>query len=426
MNQSDVDTLLSKIERAWDKRTGDYLDLEKVRIEKRQDHEKKPAIYRFCHEDDVYNRKNHIMLRYKCLTCDRENMCALNNVMQRVNKGYKWCNVCKDYLDSPDEILRDKIADDVNEFNLMSQEFRDKYWARYLKVDEFEKFRPFVLGVQKDRITDLGGYEYIECATMNAGRHNFMPYLYHKDKDVVERIVDLKLRCEQCGDMFISKDFKRHKGRSRMLCLACTANMPFCIKDKPFENLVGNTVHYKTRYEAKFLRFCNKHEIEVVNGVDIIYPWLHHQLQYRIPFFIKSLGLLVDIKDNHQWRNEEDMNQLKTKNRMRSIQDFIDANQEMFKDYVVLYPGNYVKETRKMVVAYHQMTSFRAWRRFKKEEKVMKKSNLLDPFEKPKKKIQSGHQHHNNTENILPTDIPTYISPIDYVFNPDLNPMARQ
>lgn len=370
MNIPDIEKLVSNIEKVWDKKTGEDFDLSQVKIEKRQDHEKKPPIFRFIHGDDVYNRKNHVMIKYRCITCDRSNMCALNNVMQRVNKGYLWCGMCKDFLDSPEEIMRDKIADDKKEFELMPEEFKNQYWSMYLTVEEFEKFRPFILGVQKDRILDLNSYEYIECATMNNGRHNFMPYLYDKDHDIVERILDVKLRCEQCGDAFHSKDFKRHKGRNRMLCLACTANMPFCIKDKPHENIANTVVTYKTRYEAKFLRFCNKHEIEVVNGVDIVYPWLHHQLQYRIPFFIKSLGLLVDIKDNPQWRNEEEVNPEKTKSRLYTINEFIEANNDLFKDYVVLYPGNYVKETRKMVVAYHNMTSFRAWRREKKNEKI--------------------------------------------------------
>lgn len=371
MEASDVAILVSKILKAWDKKTGDDLDLSLIRIEKRQDNEKKPAIFRFIHGDDVYNRKNHLMLKYRCLTCDRENACALNNVMQRVNKGYKWCNICKDFLDSPDAVMRDKIADDVKEFEMMSDEFKARYWARYLTVEEFERFRPHILGIQKKRIEsgDLANYEYIECATMNEGRHNFMPYLYDKTRDCVERIGDINLRCEQCGDEFVSKDFKRHKGKSRMLCLNCTANLPYCIKDKPFDNLEGNKIYFKTRYEAKFCRFCNKHGINLLNGVDVPYKWMHYDLNYRIPFFIKRLGLLVDIKDNHAWRNEENMNIEKTRTRASEIADLISKHPDIFKDYVVLYPGNYVKETRKIVVAYHDMTSFRAFRKQQKEIK---------------------------------------------------------
>jgi hypothetical protein len=371
MDPSDVATLVSKITKAWDKKTGDDLDLGVVRIEMRKETDKKPAIYRFIHGDDVYNRKNYIMLKYKCITCDRENACALNNVMQRVNKNYKWCNMCKDFLETPEAIIKDKIADDVKEFELMPDEFKQRYWSRYLTTAEFEAFRPHILGVQKNRITslDLSNYEYIECATMNEGRHNFMPYLYDKTRDVVERIGDLNLRCQQCGDEFISKDFKRHKGRSRMLCLNCTANLPFCIKDKPHENLEGQTINFKTRYEAKFCRFCNKNGMNLSNGVDITYKWLHHELTYRIPFYIKKLGILVDIKDNHAWRNEDGLNARKTEERKAEVERILAAHPDMFKEYVILYPGNYVKETRKMVVAYHEMSSFRAFRKVQKEHK---------------------------------------------------------
>jgi len=373
MDEHDVNSFLAKFEKAWDKKTGDDLDLANVRIEKRKDHEKKPAIYRFIHNDDVYNRRNHVMLKYKCFTCDRPNMCALNNVMGRINKNYKWCNVCKDFLNSPEEIMRDKIKNDLQEFDFMPEEFKQRYWSRHLTREEFDKFRPFILSIGKGgriKDSDLSGFEYVECATMNEGRHNFMPYLYNSAHDIIERIGDIRLRCEQCGDEFVSKDFKRHKARSRMLCLACTANLPFCIKDKPFENLEGATVYFKTRYESKFLRFCNKHDMVVENGPETVYPWLHHQLEYRIPYFIRKIGMLVDIKDNHQWRNEEEVNVQKTASRKRVIQDLIDTNTELFKGYVVLYPGNYVKETRKLVVAYHNMTSFKAWARQKKEEKM--------------------------------------------------------
>jgi len=376
MNQDEINVFLTKFEKAWDKKSGDDLDLSNVRIEKRQDHEKKPPIYRFIHNDDVYNRRNHVMLKYKCFTCDRPNMCALNNVMNRINKGYKWCNVCNDFLDSPEEVMRDKITDDVNEFNLMPEEFKQRYWSRYLTQEEFDQFRPYILSIGKGRIKNVGNYEYIECATMNEGRHNFMPYLYDPVNDVIERIGDVQLRCEQCGDEFVSKDFKRHKGRARMLCLACTANMPFCIKKKPFENIANETVHFKTRYEAKFLRFCNKHDMIVNDGPDITYPWLHHQLEYRIPYFIKKTGILVDIKDNHQWRNEEEVNLKKTEGRKAIIQELIDNNPELFKGYVVLYPGNYVKETRKIVVAYHDMSSFKAWARLKKQEKLARRQAI--------------------------------------------------
>ena len=209
---------------------------------------------------------------------------------------------------------------------------------------------------------------------MNEGRHNFTPYLYDNKRDVVEKIGDIKLRCEQCGDVFVSKDFKRHKDRSRMLCLQCTANLPHCIKDKPHENLEGTTVHYKTRYEAKFLRFCNKHNLVVVNGPQVVYTYKtaikEYEMSYRIPFFIRKLGLLVDVKDNHAWRREENENPEKTACRKEVINTLMQENPDMFKEYVVLYPGNYVEKTRKMVVVNNEVTSFRAWRKHLKAKKV--------------------------------------------------------
>jgi hypothetical protein len=371
MDSDNVTKLICNIEKAWDKKTGEELDLTCVKFEKRREDDLKPEVYRFIHNDTVYNRKNNVVMRYRCITCDRVNMCALNNVVQRVNRGYVWCKTCKDFVDSPDQSMQDKIALDRKEFALMPEDSQAAYWSRYLTLEEFNKFKPFILSLQKERITNLTGYEYIECASMNGGRHNFMPYLYHGDNEAFERIIDLRLQCEQCGDEFLGKDLKRHKGKSRMLCLACTANMPFCIKDKPHENIAGATVHHKTRYEAKFLRFCNKHDMEVNNGIDLVYPWLHHQIQYRVPYFIKQIGLLVDIKDNHQWRSEDGMNAAKTAARKRTVQEYISAHPDIFTGYVVLYPGNYVKETRNMVTVYHHMTSFRAWRKTKKDAKLL-------------------------------------------------------
>ena len=379
MDASNVAKLVSNLIRVWDKKTGDDLNLSAIRIEKRKDHETKPEIFRFIHGDCVYNRKNSVMIHYKCITCARENTCALNNVVQRVNKGHLWCNMCKDFLDEPDQTIKSKVLEDAQEFESMPGDFKDKYFKKNLVEEEFERFRPWILSMQKGRISSFGGYKYIQAACMNEGRHNFAPYLYDTSRDVVEKICDIKLRCEQCGDVFVSKDFKRHKGRSRMLCLLCTANLPFCIKDKPHENLEGVNVSYKTRYEAKFLRFCNKHNMVVVNGPEVVYnyvtPEKEYEFTYRIPFFIKKLGLLVDVKDNHAWRREEDDNPEKTVCRKAVIQNLIVENPDMFKEYVVLYPGNYVDRTRKMVVSNNEVTSFRAWRKHLKAKKMEARSS---------------------------------------------------
>jgi len=370
MNFLDVSKLLGNLVRAWDKKTGEELDLNYAKIEKIKESDTKPPIFRFIVRDTVYNRQNHIMLKYRCISCDRENCCALNNVMQRVNKGHTWCNMCRDFLNNPTESLKDKIKDDYEEFCKMPAEFKEQYHSRHLTTEEFEQCRPYVLGLQKKRFSqeDLNDYEYVECAAMNEGRHNFMPYLYNRRRDSIERISDINLRCHQCGDEFVSKDFKRHKGRANILCLNCTANLPFCVKDKPFENLEGDTIHFKTRYESKFCRFCNKHCIVLSDGLEIKYKYLHLELDYRIPFYIKKLGLLVDIKDNHNQRNEEGLNADKTACRNQEINNLIQAHPDMFNSYVVLHPGNYVKETRKIVVAYHNTTSFRAFRKTLKKD----------------------------------------------------------
>ena len=164
MDTSNVTKLVSNLIRVWDKKTGDDLNLHSIRIEKRKDHETKPEIFRLIHEDTVYNRKNNIMMHYKCITCDRENTCALNNVIQRVNKDYRWCNMCKDFLDAPDQQILAKVKQDAAEFEQMPEDFKEKYNKKYLCEGEFEKFRPWIISMQKGRLTCFDDYTYVHAA----------------------------------------------------------------------------------------------------------------------------------------------------------------------------------------------------------------------------------------------------------------------
>lgn len=349
----EASTLLSNIVDVWEHRTALRLALTSespAKIVLHHNKGRETGILRFLHSGKVYDRKSNMMIRYRCIACSRELVCSLNNVMRRMNRRVFDCRMCRHFThgqDGPWTHSNEAFLKSVGESSAL-----DVIRDRFLTPHEFDALRGSIESFQRGKFTDLTLFEYIPLvsSTLDTGsRHvSLRPYLYDRTRDVFEKIEDVCMVCQMCGDRFTTPSLKRFVGLECVTCLECSGGMPYRSKDKWLENCNGEPVSYRSRYEAKFIRFCNKYGMKVNDGPIVSYVWLGHRIEYRIPYVVRALGLLVDIKDNPTWARERD-NEDKAAVRTSAISCIIAESPDMFREHTTCFPGNYVRETRRML-----------------------------------------------------------------------------
>ena len=182
---------------------------------------------------------------------------------------------------------------------------------------------------------------YYPCVSIS-NQTRFLPYLYSKINNNIEKIVNIEFKCENCGNIFISKDLHSHKNRIKALCKDCNLTNNI-YKIRTFKNLSNETICYQSKFELKFIRYCNENKIFLINGPKILYNMANSNKQhsYRVDFAIPKLKLLIEIKDNHIWHRDQ-INSGKWDQKLAGVNMFLENKHEyknvIYEKYIIIFP----------------------------------------------------------------------------------------
>jgi len=325
-------------------------------------------IYRFFLHNIVITKNNHYMVKYKCIKCSAIHNVTLNNILRKINRNIGKCRICKeldtlkrdkhsDFMknkthnkppDKPIITLKDKLALDELSFENYDDDFKDNYFRRHMTSDEFAYFRPKIISFQNKKFKMDSDFIYYPTVSIS-NQTRFNPYVYSEDRSCLEKLNYFELKCDKCGFIFISRDLQTHKNRIKIFCKECnfTNNI---FKLRTYQNLSQESILYQSKFELKFIRFCNDHKIYIINGPKIEYSKSGKKHVYRVDFAIPKLKYLIEIKDNHIWHRNQ-VNNGKWNAKIIGVTEFI-TNNEFYQDFKVIFPKNYVAETSSIIDKY--------------------------------------------------------------------------
>tara|TARA_Y100000389_G_scaffold197561_2_gene232390 strand:- start:3204 stop:4442 length:1239 start_codon:yes stop_codon:yes gene_type:complete len=341
-------------------------------------------------ETMIITRNNHYNITYKCINCGSIHKVALNNIIRKINNNITKCRICKEYdefkrsqhsikmltnyynktnninyesdmlTSNKDIILYEKLESDKKSFDCYDSDFKENYFRRNMDSDEFKYIRTKIISIQNKKFCMTDDFIYYPCVSVS-NQTRFCPYLYSKSNNNIEKIVNIEFKCENCGNFFISKGLHTHKNRIKTFCKDCnfTNNI---FKIRTFKNLSNESICYQSKFELKFIRYCNENKIVIINGPKIQYTSSNSNRQhtYRLDFAIPKLKLLIEIKDNHIWHKEQ-VNSGKWQDKVRGVNNFLENklsyNNIVYEKYIIIFPKNYVCECKNIVDKYWEFST---------------------------------------------------------------------
>ena len=329
-------------------------------------------IYRFFYKDEIITKNNHFLLKYKCLTCEAIHKVALNNILRKINRNITRCRICKE-LDEykrnqqskymlncngkpkksnniKDVItLENKLIMDKKAFEEYDDDFKDNYFRRNMTNEEFDYIKNKIKFIQNKKFEMDNDFIYYPIVSIS-NQSRFCPYLYSQSRNCLEKIHNITLLCDNCDTEFLSKDLHSHKNKIKSLCKDCNLTNNI-FKLRSYENLSKEKIMYQSKFELKFIRYCNEKKIYLINGPKIDYTFKDKNCKYKIDFAIPKLNLLIEIKDNHIWHREQ-INNGKWNSKIKGVNQYLDSEKNIYKNFIVIFPKNYIKELDKIVKKY--------------------------------------------------------------------------
>ena len=382
MEEYHINILLNNVIEVKNKKTDEILDLTKLYIDKIAHiySSTKVPVYRFIYEENIIKKNNDYQIKYKCIMCDSIREVALNNTLRKINKNMIRCNTCKELYEfkkqnqseyikntfknhgkiiqkiREDKInltLLDKLKMDQKIFNNYDDDFKDNYFKRNMTIEEFNYIRPKIVSIQNGKYNlfqnnDLVYYPIVSISNQT----RFCPYLYSISRNSLEKIHGLIIKCDNCDSLFKSKDLHSHKNKIKTLCIDCNLTNNI-FKIRSYCNFSNEKILYQSKFELKFIRFCNEHKIYIIKGPKIEYYWNNKQRTYKIDFAIPKLKYLIEIKDNHCW-HLDNLNTGKWQSKENGVHEYIKSN-DNYDKFIMIFPKKYVNLTKKIFEEYSNL-----------------------------------------------------------------------
>lgn len=339
----DTSSILSVI----DKKTGDSLDLSKIKIDLHSSKysNTKIAIQKMFINNIPISRNNNYTVSYRCPHCHIINVISQQIFMRKINNGNTKCQHCPN--DVVTSIIRtknknitkydsekyEKVSNE--QFESMSDEFINNYFLKNLTIDEFERIRSKIISFQNDKFKDMTNFVYKEHILCN-NQTLFVPKLYNIENQTFESVTYIKFKCENCDSEFTNRDLYIQKNKYKIFCKDCSfCNRKFKIKTS--SNISNEKITYNSNFEKKFIDFCNSKNILLKNGPKIEYLHNNKQRIYICDWYLPDLKVIIEMKDNHHWHREQ-VKSGKFENKCKYAKEYAVNNS---LEYVIIFPEDY-------------------------------------------------------------------------------------
>lgn len=273
------------------------------------------------------SRNNSILVTFTCITCSIQREITLNLFMRKVHSENKSCLLCCDeakckshseFMTSNNNLihtgeyistnihpkslsLRNQMELSIHDWENEDDEYKSSYFLRNLTIDEFERIRSKIIGINNKKITDLSAWIYSPHFRIY-NQIKYVPILINNTTSAIERPHYITFLCESCENEFTHRDL--YNVKIKMYCKDCSlTNRTFRIRKHTLKN--GKNIVWQSTPEKRFIDWCEDNAIPISNGPKIDYPFQDKTHIYRVDFEISDRKILIEIKDNHCWYRQQ-------------------------------------------------------------------------------------------------------------------------
>lgn len=296
-------------------------------------------IHHFRYDNTIVRRKNKIVISYNCVKCKRENILSLNNIISKIDRNKSTCNSCQSILlqdysfgDNNSSLLG-KMKNDERDFLNMDQTFQDNYHRKIMSAVQFNLLRKNMKTFQNEKYIISDDITYFPYFRNNPSMKCFEPMFYDKIRDTIEKPLNIKFECNHCGYTFVNKNLNNYRNKPYILCKKC--EIDFGPTKQKNIDVMGTNVSYKTKFQNKFLKNCNKNELKCVNGPIFEFAYNDDLKKSHIDYFLPNLNIYIDVVGNKEFQNDD-----KPYARRNAVQILI---YQCKGQYFQVYPKNYLK-----------------------------------------------------------------------------------
>jgi hypothetical protein len=291
----------------------------------------KIPIPRFYINEKSVGRSNNIKIEYKCINCNELNNITLNLFVRKIQKNIIKCDKCKNNdtikvknqsefmkqnakliidkkYNKPQQIIKKRTINELIEiandnFINMSDDFKKNYNNHNITLNEFNKIKHLIISFLNKKYDNLNDWEYINFWEIN-NQTKFVPMLYNQSNNIIEKICDIDIKCENCRNIYRCKTLNIYKNCYKILCRDCNfSNKTFKIRST--NNINGNPIRYQSRLEYDFIDFCNSNNFIILNGPKLSYIYINKNKTYLVDFYIPDFNMIIELKDNHIWHKKQ-------------------------------------------------------------------------------------------------------------------------
>ena len=371
-----INVYLKSITEISDKKLGNIeiksLSIQKIIVK----YSSQGPIFKLILNEKVISKNNNLIVTYICQACKITNSITCNIFMRKINKdNFIGCNFCKNLdpikrsnhkeffknkINNPIVIIKEKnVKSFIDESQIlwdsMDDDFKDSYQRKYLTNFEFERIKHLIISVQHDKIF-LDDYEYVFNCKINNGEI-FHPRIVNYKMNMIDKIIYIKFKCENCDLIFFNKDLYTQKNKLKILCNNCNfTNKTFKIRS--MLNFKNEKILYQSLLEKRFIEFCNSNKINLTNGPTINY-FFKKESKYKVDFLVNNI--LLELKDNHIWYKRE-LESGKHLAKMEAAKKYALENSLVFKlvfqKDIQVFKNDVVAESPKQSVSPKQSLSY--------------------------------------------------------------------
>lgn len=318
------------------KKNGEELPLHEFEVRVIHDEVKHIDVHHLYRNGVFIKKHNKLEVGYVCKTCQRVNIVCMTNMLRKFNKKVFDCVTCRESSGVEISLLH-KLQRDQEIFDAMDEEFKKEYFRHHHTVEEFHRLQGKIVSFHHDKfVYDKDRFDYFPCVGVQNGA-KFAPFVYDKQRDILEKMAYIRYLCDNCGVCFENKELHQQKNKYKVLCKECcfTNNT---VKLKTDLNYLGQNIVYKTKFDLKFIRYCNKHGVVIENGPDVTYTTPEGiEKMFKITFQVPHKDMWVEFKSQKFWHDRHAIE------KGIKEQTLFAHAEKAGKKYMIVYPCEYVK-----------------------------------------------------------------------------------
>jgi len=213
-------------------------------------------------------------------------------------------------------------------FDNCSDDFKNEYKSLHLSDKEFYEYLQYIEKLNDKNVKDYNIIYYFAVPCKN--QKLFIPKISFDNGKTLEKINEIELKCNYCGDIFrIKKINLKNKDLLDIKCKKCGFNS---LKYK-VQKYKDTNITYQSNLEKEFIDKCFKKNIKIMNGFVINYEYNGKIHKYISDFYLPDLKLIIEIKgSNHFYYKDLLSGKLNAKN--NAANNF--ANENNFKFVFIL------------------------------------------------------------------------------------------